>query len=100
MKNLKHDYSSWFEKIYPELSGYGLWLRGGELNTLLPAQFDARPFRVLITRLSTYRDTADSITHALLYQMLSRIDGVFPDLAYLPRLKTPLSLIAMAFHGF
>ena len=78
------DRSPWFEKTYPELSGYGLWLRGGELNTLPPAQFDARPLRVLITRLSTSRDVADSFTHKLLYQILSRIDGVFPDLAYLP----------------
>jgi radical SAM superfamily enzyme YgiQ (UPF0313 family) len=79
-----HDYTPWFEKSYPELSGYGLWLRGGELNTLPPAEFEARAFRVLIARLSTYRDTADSFTHKLLYQIASRIDGVYLDLAYLP----------------
>jgi len=78
------DYSSWFEKNYPQLSGYGLWLRGGEINTLPAGQFDARPLRVLITRLSTYRDTAHSLTHKQLYQLLAAIDGVYPDLAYLP----------------
>ena len=78
------DYTSWFEKTYPELSGYGLWLRGCELNTLPSAEFEARPFRVLITRLSTYRDTADSFTHKLLYQIAGRLGGVYPDLAYLP----------------
>lgn len=78
------NYSSWFERIYPRLSGFGLWLRGGEINTVPPREFDSRRFRVLITRLSTYRDTADSFTHKLLYQIVSKIDGVYPDLAYLP----------------
>ena len=78
------NYSSWYERIYPHLSGYGLWLRGGEINTLAPSEFDARQFRCLITRLSTYRDTADSFTHKLLYQIASKIENVYPDLAYLP----------------
>ena len=78
------NYSSWYNKVFPGLSGCGLWLRGGELNTLPAAGFEQRPFRVLITRLSTYRDTADSFTHKLLYQIISRISGAFPDLAYLP----------------
>jgi radical SAM superfamily enzyme YgiQ (UPF0313 family) len=81
---MTHDYSVWYQKTFPELSGFGLWLRGGELNTLPRAEFDQRQFRVLITRLSTWRDTAESFTHKLLYQIASRIDGVYPDLAYLP----------------
>ena len=78
------NYSSWYEKAFPSLSGYGLWLRGGELNTLPAAEFERRDFRVLITRLSTWRDTADSFTHKLLYQIVRRIDNAYPDLAYLP----------------
>lgn len=78
------NYSFWYDKTFPDLSGYGIWLRGGELNTLPAAEFEDRPFRVLITRLSTYRDTADSFTHKLLYQIISRINGAYPDLAYLP----------------
>jgi radical SAM superfamily enzyme YgiQ (UPF0313 family) len=78
------DYSSWFEKKYPDLSGYGLWLRGGEVNTIPATEFDKRNFRLLITRLSTWRDTAESFTHTLLYQIAANVDGVFPDLAYLP----------------
>lgn len=78
------NYTSWFEKTYPSLSGHGLWLRGNELNTVPAEEWDARSCRVLITRLSTYRDTVDSFTHKLLYQIAGRIDGVFPDLAWLP----------------
>jgi radical SAM superfamily enzyme YgiQ (UPF0313 family) len=85
------DYSSWYEKRYPALSGFGLWLRGGELNTVPASEFERRPFRVLIARLSTWRDTADSFTHKLLYQIVSRIDNTYPDLAYLPPPKdTPI----------
>ena len=78
------NYSSWYQKAFPDLTGYGLWLRGGEPNTLPAREFDARPFRALITRLSTWRDTADSFTHKLLYQIISRINGAYPDLSYLP----------------
>jgi len=78
------NYSSWYEKAFPALSGFGLWLRGGELNTVPAAEFERRHFRVLITRLSTWRDTADSFTHNLLYQIVNRIDNAYPDLAYLP----------------
>jgi radical SAM superfamily enzyme YgiQ (UPF0313 family) len=78
------NYSSWYQKTFPDLSGHGLWLRGGELNTVPAPEFERRAFRVLITRLSTWRDTADSFTHKLLHQIISRIDGTYPDLAYLP----------------
>ena len=77
-------FGAWYEKTYPGLSGYGLWLRGGELNTLALQEFEKRPLRVLIARLSTYRDTSQSLTHKLLYQLLVAVDGVYPDLAYLP----------------
>jgi radical SAM superfamily enzyme YgiQ (UPF0313 family) len=78
------DFTNWYQTNSPYLSGHGLWLRGGELNTIPAKAWDSRPFRVLISRLSTYRDTADSFTHTLLYQLISRIDGAFPDLAWLP----------------
>jgi len=78
------NYSSWYQKAFTDLSGYGLWLRGGELNTIPAVEFERRPFRVLITRLSTWRDTADSFTHKLLYQIIGRIGAAYPDLAYLP----------------
>jgi radical SAM superfamily enzyme YgiQ (UPF0313 family) len=77
-------YEAWYERAYPDLSRHGLWLRGGELNTLPAAEYERRDFRVLFARLSTYEDTGYSFTHQLLYQLASRLDGVFPDLAYLP----------------
>ena len=78
------NFSSWFEKVYPDLSGSGLWLRGNETNTIPAAEWDVRPFRVLLARLSTYRDAADSFTHRLLHQIIDRAGGMYPDLAYLP----------------
>lgn len=78
------DYRAWFEAVYPELTWSGTWLRGGELNTLAPEQWDHRPLRVLLARLSTYFDTGYSFTHPLLYQIAAAIEGVFPDFAFLP----------------
>jgi len=43
-----------------------------------------RSFKILVTRLSTYEDTAESFTHLLLYRLAAETPGVFPDLAYLP----------------
>lgn len=77
-------YAGWFERVYPRLSGYGLWLRGGEINTLPPAAFDERDLKALFVRLSTYSDTGYSFTHQYLYQVAAGTEGVYPDLAYLP----------------
>src|SRR3954468_23313319 len=77
-------FDSWYARSRPYLSGHGLWLRGGEWNTVPPAQWDDRPLRVLITRMSTYLDTSESFTHPLLYQALADLPGVYPDLAFLP----------------
>ena len=79
-----HDYADWFHRRRPYLSGHGLWLRGGEWNTLGAGEFHRRDVRVLITRLSTYLDTSESFTHTLLYQALADVPEVYPDLAYLP----------------
>jgi radical SAM superfamily enzyme YgiQ (UPF0313 family) len=72
------------EVLLPRMTGRGLWARGGEWNTLTAQEFEKRPLRVLISRLSTYADTAESFTHTLLYQTLASVPGVYPDLAYLP----------------
>lgn len=77
-------YKDWFEKTAHKLSGNGIWLRGQEINTLPLTEFENRNFRVLFTRLSTYKDTSNSFTHKLLYQIAKNIEGIFPDLAYLP----------------
>jgi radical SAM superfamily enzyme YgiQ (UPF0313 family) len=79
-----HDHSAWYDAVHPQLMGAGLWLRGGEVNTLPRSAYDERPWRVLFARLSTYYDTGYSFTHQLLYQLAARTPGVFPDLAYLP----------------
>ncbi|MBI4615397.1 MAG: hypothetical protein HY720_17400 [Planctomycetes bacterium] len=78
------NFSDWYERVYPDLHHHGLWLRGGEINTLPPEELARRDFRVLFARLSTYYDTGYSFTHQILYQIASRVPGVYPDLAYLP----------------
>jgi radical SAM superfamily enzyme YgiQ (UPF0313 family) len=77
-------FSSWYEATYPFLSGQGRWLRGEELNTIPPTHWDLRPYRILIARLSTSRDTLESFTHRLLYRIAADVEGVFPDCAYVP----------------
>ncbi|MFH1431860.1 MAG: radical SAM protein, partial [archaeon] len=79
-----YDHSKWYDTVYPLLSNYGLWLRGGEINTLPKEEYGLRPFRVLFTRLSTYKDVVSSLTHSTLYQIAASIPDVFPDIAYLP----------------
>lgn len=78
------NYLDWYAKVFPALTGHGLWLRGDELNTLSADEFEKRHFRVIFARLSTYFDTADSFTQAYLYQLAADLPGVFPDLSYLP----------------
>ena len=73
----------WYDRTYPSLTGHGLWLRGSEINTLPSSEYDKRPFRVLIARLSTYYDTAESFSHKVLYQ-IARRQNLFPDFAFLP----------------
>jgi radical SAM superfamily enzyme YgiQ (UPF0313 family) len=77
-------YSDWYERAYPGLTGHGLWLHGNEINTLPAAEYGLRPFRILIARLSTYYDTAESFSHKVLYQIARRRGDTFPDFAYLP----------------
>lgn len=84
MQSKAPDYKKWYDLNYHRLTGSGLWLRGGELNTLPPGEFEKRPCRVMFVRLSTYKDVGPSFTHQLLYKIAAQIPGVFPDLAYLP----------------
>ncbi|MBF0493907.1 MAG: hypothetical protein HQL28_02100 [Candidatus Omnitrophica bacterium] len=81
---MKYDHSKWYDDNYHKLIGGGIWLRGGEINTLPKEEYAKRPFRVLFTRLSTYRDTSASFTHELLYGIAADIPEIFPDIAYLP----------------
>jgi radical SAM superfamily enzyme YgiQ (UPF0313 family) len=80
-------YQDWYDGNYHRLTNGGVWLRGREINTLDNEEFDNRSFRVIITRLSTYWDTADSFTHKLLYQMITSQGDMYADLAYLPPLS-------------
>ncbi|HHT9109325.1 MAG TPA: hypothetical protein ACFYD9_11815, partial [Candidatus Wunengus sp. YC64] len=74
----------WYEINYHSLSLNGLWLKGGELNTMDPALFPQAELRFLICRLSTYRDVSASISHGLVAQIAQEVEGVFTDFAFLP----------------
>jgi radical SAM superfamily enzyme YgiQ (UPF0313 family) len=84
MKAQTGNFLEWFERNHHRLTGYGVWLRGGEWNTLPAEACAERPFRILIARLSTYFDTVDSWTHKLLYSLAASDPAAFADLAYLP----------------
>jgi len=80
----RKDFSQWFNDVYTQLSDNGVWLRGGEINTISNKEFDTCLYRILFMRLSTYRDTAESFTHKVLYAIARSVDSVFADLGYLP----------------
>jgi hypothetical protein len=73
-----------YEASFHDLVGHGLWFLGGEPNTQPAADFETSRLRLLVCRLSTYRDTASSITHGLLAQVAREVPGTFVDFAYLP----------------
>src|SRR3972149_9266164 len=74
----------WYENNYHLLSLAGLWLKGGEPNTMDPELFKQAEVRFLICRLSTYRDVSASISHSLVAQIAQEVEGVFTDFAFLP----------------
>ncbi len=76
--------AAWVDRHRRSLSGRGLWLQGGEPNTLDPAEFGPARLRVLIVRLSEYGEVAAGLTHSLLFQLAVGVDGVYADLAFLP----------------
>jgi radical SAM superfamily enzyme YgiQ (UPF0313 family) len=77
-------YESWYREHYHEMSNAGRWFDGNGINILPSKEWERRLYRVLIVRLSTARDTADSFTHQLLYQIAVSCEGVFADCAWLP----------------
>ncbi len=78
------NYSAWYAQKRFDLPSGGAWLRGGEVGTLPLSEWEKREFKVLFSRLSTYTDTGYSFTHSFLYQIAKGVEGVFPDLGYLP----------------
>lgn len=81
---MNKDFNSWYEENFHKITDNGIWMRGGELNTLSKLEYEKRSYRILITRLSTYWDTADSFTHKLLYQLVTDHADMYADLSYLP----------------
>ena len=77
-------YQQWFEEHFHEMSGAGKWFSGRGINLIPASEWETKKWRILIVRLSTARDTADSFTHQLLYQIAAQCDGVFADCAWLP----------------
>lgn len=78
------DIKKWYEENYHLLSLGGLWLKGGEPNTMDATLFTQTELRFLICRLSTYRDVSVSISHSLIAQIAQEVKGVFVDFAFLP----------------
>ncbi len=78
------DIKKWYEENYHLLSLGGLWLKGGEPNTMDAALFTQADLRFLVCRLSTYRDVSVSISHPLIAQIAQEVKGVFVDFAFLP----------------
>ncbi len=75
---------AFYERSRHELAQHGLWFLGGEPNTQPPEQFATARLRFLVARLSTYRDTASSITHGLLAQIARDVPGLYTDYAWMP----------------
>lgn len=74
----------WITAHRGELAGGGLGLDGGEPGRMDPGLFETARVRVLIARLSSYRDVLHSITHRMLYWAARGADGAFVDLAFWP----------------
>lgn len=74
----------WFAAHRQRLTGRGVWFQGGEPGTQPPQFFAEARLRVLIVRLSPYREVAAGITHTYLYQMAAAVEGVYVDMAYMP----------------
>jgi hypothetical protein len=87
-------FREFYSQNYSRLTGYGLWLRGEELNRMDVAAAPSAELRVMFARLSTYADTVDSATHPLLYAIAAGVKGVYADLAFLPPPKDALLMDA------
>lgn len=84
IQNNSEKIKSWFNAERHKLSGRGVWLQGGEPNTLYPTLFKDAKIKVLFVRLSSYTDVSAGITHSYLYQMGASVDGCYIDMAFLP----------------
>ena len=80
-------YAKWVEENWTRFVGSGRWLLGNGPNWVQPAEWDARPYRVLIARLSPWQDVLQSSTHRLLYAILRKQPCLFPDMAFIPPLR-------------
>lgn len=78
------NFEQWYEDNYHRLTGSGIWLRGGEINTLSPAIWDDVSLRVLISRLSTSWDVSHSYTHKILYEIIASCGETYVDMSFLP----------------
>lgn len=74
----------WYRTHRAALSGHGVWTLGNEPNVQPFALWASARLRVLVARLSTYRDVAASMSHALVGQIAREVEGVYVDYAYLP----------------
>jgi len=74
----------WFAAHRQRLTGRGVWFQGGEPGTQPPQLFAEASLRVLIVRLSPYREVSAGITHSYLYQMAAAVEGVYVDMAFMP----------------
>ena len=84
IQNNSEQIKTWFQKERFKLSGKGVWLQGGEPNTLNPDLFKTASIKVLFVRLSSYSDVSAGITHPYLYQMAASVEGCYIDMAFLP----------------
>ncbi|HOW96740.1 MAG TPA: hypothetical protein P5567_07660 [Kiritimatiellia bacterium] len=84
MLGTREELERWIAARRGELAGGGIGLDGGEPGRMEPGLFDAARVRVLIARLSSYRDVLHSITHRMLYWAARNADGAFVDLAFWP----------------
>lgn len=78
------NFEQWYEDNDHRLTGSGIWLRGGEINTLSPAIWDDVSLRVLISRLSTSWDVSHSYTHKILYEIIASCGETYVDMSFLP----------------
>lgn len=96
MKKLLSDsrrVSEWLTDNRHLLEAGGAAYIGSEPNTLPASDFALRRVRVLVARLSSYRDVAASASHGAVAEILQRSGDVFCDFAFLPSPKDRLRML-------
>ena len=61
----------WFSKERSKLSGKGVWLQGGEPNTLDSKLFKTASIKVLFVRLSAYSDVLNFVSGNFFFNCLN-----------------------------